>query len=84
MKIKQEPSVNRHARMRTMSRRGTSRPTSTVLMEGKGCTRKMLLALALGSDATTLKLNEHGAAARARALALHTTIPACVATKLQF
>jgi hypothetical protein len=53
-------------------------------MEGKGCTRKMLLALALGSDATTLKLNEHGAAARARALALHTTIPACVATKLQF
>jgi hypothetical protein len=43
----------------------------------------MLLAAALGSEATTLMLSVHGAIARPLMRALHTTTPACVATKLQ-
>lgn len=64
-----------------MSVRGVRWPTATVWMAGRGCTRLTLQAV--GADACTSIVSEHGGMARPLMRALHMMTPARVATKLQ-
>jgi hypothetical protein len=64
-----------------MSVSGVRWPTATLSMVGRGWTRLMLQAV--GADACTSIVSEHGGMARPLTRALHTMTPARVATKLQ-